>query len=73
MHTQDFLILNRMSSYGGFTLTEHQVPTKTALSLPSSGGQWRETVPKIPWLEIRAERDHSPVTATGKTDATGGN
>lgn len=49
------------------------VPTKVALSLPSSFGHQIENVMKGSWIEIRTCRDHSPVTVTGKTDFIWGN
>jgi len=57
---------------GGLTLAEHQVPTKTALSLPSTAGQGRENIMKGSRVEIRTGRDHSPFTVAGKTDSTWG-
>jgi len=49
------------------------VPTKAALSLPSSTGQARRNIMKGSWVEIRAGRDHSPITIMGKTDSAFGN
>lgn len=42
-------------------------PTKAAPSLPSSAGQGTENRTKVPRVAIRTGRDHSPITATGKT------
>lgn len=59
--------------YGGLTLAGHQEPSKATLSLPSSPGQERENIMKGSWVKIRTGRDHSPVTAMGKTDLAWGN
>lgn len=56
----------------GLTLTEHQMPTKVALSLPSSVGQGRQNIMKDLWIEIRTGRDRSPVTVSSKTGSTWG-
>jgi len=58
---------------GEMTLFGSQVPTKAALSFPSSAGQGRENTMKGSWVKIRTGRDHSPITATGKTDSTQAN
>ena len=52
---------------GGLTLAGGQVPPKAALSPPSSAGQGRGNGTKGSWVEIRAGRDHSPITV--KTDS----
>jgi len=49
------------------------VPTKARLSLHSSAGQGRENIMKGSRIEFRTERDHPPITVTGKTDSTQGN
>ena len=41
---------------GGLTLPGCQVPTKAALSLPSSTGQGRENIMKGSWVKIRTGR-----------------
>lgn len=56
----------------GLTLAGSQVPTKAALSIPSSAEQVRETRTKGLWVGIRTGRDHSLVIVVGKTDSTGG-
>lgn len=38
---------------GRLTLAGCQVPTKAALPLPSSAGQWREYTTKGSWIKIR--------------------
>ena len=57
-----------LAQCGGLTLAGYQVPTKAALSLPSSAGQGRENIMKGSWVEIRTGGDHSAITVTGKTD-----
>jgi len=54
------------------TLVGGQLPTKAALSLPSLAAQGRENTTKGWWVEIRAGRDHSAITVTGKTDSAWG-
>ena len=54
------------------TLAGCQVPTKAALSLPSSAGQGRENAVRGSWVGIRAGGS-PPVTIMGKTDLTWGN
>ena len=44
---------------GGLTLAGCQVPTKAALSLPSTAGQGRENIMKGLWVEIRTGRSLS--------------
>ena len=53
---------------GGLTLAGCQVPTKAALSLPSSAGQGRENIMKSLCIKVRTGRDHSATTVMGKTD-----
>lgn len=50
-------------------LAGHQVPTRTAVPLPSAG-QGNENRMKGSWIERRTGRDHPPVTVTAKTDST---
>lgn len=45
---------------------------KVALSLLFSAGQGEKIINEVFWCEIRAGRDPSPVTVTGKTDLAGG-
>lgn len=49
---------------------QYIVFSDSTLSLLSSSGQGRETIMKASWVRIRAERDHSPDTVTGKTGLT---
>jgi len=51
-----------------FGLDKCQVPTKTAVSLPSSAGQGRGNVMQGSRVETRTGRDHSPITVTDRTD-----
>jgi len=51
-----------------FGLDKCQVPTKKALSFPSSAGQGKGNMMNGSGVEIRTGRDHSPITVTGKTD-----
>jgi len=44
------------------------VPTKPALSLFLLNWTGGKNMRNDSWIEIRARRDHSPVTVTGKTD-----
>jgi len=60
---RDFSLEKRRS--GGL-----QVPTKAALSLPSSTGQEKENRTKGLWVKIRAGRGHSLIAAMGKPDST---
>jgi len=46
------------------------VPTKAALSLPSSAGQGRENTTKGLWIEVWIGKDYSPITIMGKPDST---
>jgi len=46
---------------------------QAVLSLHSSDGQGRENTTIGLWVVIRAERIHSPVMVTGKTDSNWGN
>ncbi|GAB0208614.1 hypothetical protein GRJ2_003327100 [Grus japonensis] len=55
---------------GGLTLAGGQVPTRAALSLPSSTKQGRKGITKCLWVKIRTGRDHSLIVVTGKTDRT---
>ena len=48
-----------VNSCGGLTVAGRQVPTKAALSLPSSAGQGRENEMKGSWVEIRTGRSLS--------------
>jgi len=48
------------------------VPPKALYHSPSSTGQGRGNMMKGLRVEIRTGRDHSPVTATDKTDKTWG-
>lgn len=50
-------------------LADARCPLKPALPLPSSAGQGRGRIKKGLWVGIRTERDHTPVTVTGKTDS----
>lgn len=43
---------------GGLALAGHQMPTKAALLLFSSAGQWREKRTKVLCDEVRTQRDH---------------
>jgi len=52
---------------GGLTLAGGQVPTKAALSLPSSAGQGRGNMMKGSRVETRTGRDLSPTAFMGKT------
>jgi len=45
-------------------------PPKLLCHSPSSVGQERKNTAKDSWVEIRAGRDHSAVTITGKTGST---
>lgn len=56
----------------GLTLGGSQMPTKAALSLPSSAEQVRENRMKGLWVDIRTGRGHSPVAVVGKTASTWG-
>jgi len=49
-------LLTGIGNCGGLTVAGHQVPTKAALSLPSSAGQGRENRTKGSWVEVRAGR-----------------
>lgn len=53
------------------SLAECQVPTKAALSLPSSAGEGRKYNKRLV-VEIRSRRGHSAITVMGKTDPAGG-
>jgi len=64
------LTLFSVENCGGLTLDGQQVPTKAALSIPSSAGQGRENMTKDSWVKIRTGRYHSPITIIGKTDPT---
>jgi len=51
---------------------DSRCPPKPLYHSPSSAGQGRENITKDSWVKIRTGRDHSPVTATGKTVSTWG-
>lgn len=51
---------------GGLVLVGCQVPTKTALWLPSSAGQGRENINKGSWFEIRVGSDLAPLLLSGQ-------
>jgi len=58
---------------GRLTLVGGQVPTKAALSLPSSAEQGRENTMKVSWVKRRTGRVYSPIIITGKTYSSWGN
>jgi len=51
----------------------YQVTTKAALLLFLLNWTGERNTVKDLWVEIRTERDRSPITVTGKTDSIWGN
>ena len=58
-HSDDEMTEFSILGCGGLTPAGCQVPTKAALSLPSSTGQGRENITKRSWVEIRTGRSLS--------------
>lgn len=55
---------------GGLTFDGCQMPTEAAPSLLSSVERGRGNITKCSWIEIRAGKDHLPISIMGKTDLT---
>jgi len=53
----------------GWSAGAHQSRSVTS---PAQQERGRENMPVGSWVEIRTERDHSPITVMGKTDLTWG-
>lgn len=65
--------MDYVAECGRLTLVGFAVPTRAAVSLPSSSGQGRENLRQGSWAEMRAGGDHLAITVMSKTDSAWGN